>query len=323
MWLHVPDRRPRPARWNSGVVPGRGRSDRSGANGGQKPGEISPHASAIGFHLLPLDPSRRRIWVHRDDASRSLSGSKSSAEQNATRRFRCTTRPSASNAPGPRRAHELDSAGPPSGSSRPRSSTDQHAPPIAVSSSVVTIPPWTMKPPVPSWKQYSGAASHSITDRPSPCSIPRYASVRQMCGAQAPRRPRRGATSRLNAVPGFAGSGTAHAVRLNDPRATGLLVVQHAQCRLGDERRLHQRHGENAAQLVRDDRRVGEAGAERVDRESRASRPAARAAHEADTACFVAVYIGSMRHAGQPRERRGADDRPAVRHQPPRHSRAP
>jgi hypothetical protein len=33
------------------------------------------------------------------------------------------------------------------------SSTDQHAPPMAVSSSVVTMPPCTMKPSLPSWKQ--------------------------------------------------------------------------------------------------------------------------------------------------------------------------
>ena len=50
--------------------------------------------------------------------------------------------------------------------------SDQQAPPIAVSSSVETMPPWTIGPDGP-WKQYSGVASHSMTTRPSPCSTAR------------------------------------------------------------------------------------------------------------------------------------------------------
>ncbi len=48
----------------------------------------------------------------------------------------------------------------------------QQAPPIAVSSNVATMPPCTIGPDSER-KQKSGVASHSITDRPSPCRIPR------------------------------------------------------------------------------------------------------------------------------------------------------
>ena len=34
------------------------------------------------------------------------------------------------------------------------------------------MPPWTIGP-LGEWKQYSGVASHSITARPSACSMPR------------------------------------------------------------------------------------------------------------------------------------------------------
>ena len=93
------------------------------------------------------------------------------AEQKATRRFRCTTRPSARRVPG--RAERMNSTRRSAVRKLSSSaSTDQHAPPIAVSRSVVTIPPCTIGPDG-AWKQSSGVASHSITATPSACSMPR------------------------------------------------------------------------------------------------------------------------------------------------------
>ena len=116
--------------------------------------------------------------------------------------------------------------------------------------------------------------------------------------------------------PGMPGSGTEHAVRLHDPRATALRVVHDRQRRLGDERRLHQRHGEHAAELVLDDRRVGEPGAERVDANAVRAHPFGSAAHETDDGVLRRGVHGVEGHSRQTRERRGADDGAAVRHQP-------
>ena len=51
-------------------------------------------------------------------------------------------------------------------------SSDQHAPPIAVSRSVATRPPWMIGPDG-AGNAYAGEASHSNTDSPPSCDTRR------------------------------------------------------------------------------------------------------------------------------------------------------
>ena len=65
-----------------------------------------------------------------------------------------------------------------------------------------------------------------------------------------------------------------------------------------------------------DDRRVAEPGAQRVDADPAPGELRRAAAHEADDGVLRRRVDRIHRRRGQPRERRGRDDRAAVRHQP-------
>src|SRR5919106_2272483 len=89
------------------------------------------------------DSDGRRICVHRPVARNAPSSSKSSPSQNTTRRARLITRPSARSSPGPAaRRNSTRRSAVKKASSLFRSV--QHAPPIALSRTVATMPPWTM-----------------------------------------------------------------------------------------------------------------------------------------------------------------------------------
>ena len=256
--------------------------------------------------------------MQRDAASSVPSASNSSAAQKTTRRLRCTTRPSARSVPGCRGTHELDveirgEEVLVDGHQRPAGAAhrgvQQRRTPCRRGRSAPDGP----------WKQNSGVASHSMVMLP----------VAVLDGAVAERQPDVRSLRRLLAPAGARARhrgpiiGAGHAgeavrldpVHLDDPGAAGLLVVQRAERGLRDERRLHQRRHE-AADLLRDDRRVRERGAERVDPDPARGELRRGRADEPDDRVLRRRVHRVERRRDEPGERRGRDDRAAVRHQP-------